>query len=250
MLLNKLKILFRLLWLIGYPTKQHESEQSRMIIAEKVAQLIYSKSFFSEYGRIWLDDKDFFKYYTKFQGKNYHSADRKFFQRSLLNLVENLPGDTAECGVCQGATSWLICDKFKNTDKVHYAFDSFEGLSTPVEEDGKYWQKGDLYATEEVVKKNLEGYKLKLFRGWIPEKFESISDCQFCFVHIDVDLYEPTLASLQFFYPRMVAGGIILCDDYGFSTCPGAKKAFDEYMNDKPEKIIHVPTAQGFIIKN
>jgi hypothetical protein len=69
-------------------------------------------------------------------------------------------------------------------------------------------------------------------------------------VHIDVDLYQPTLDSIRFFYPRLAPGGIILCDDYGYSSCPGAKGAFDEYMKDRPEKIIHAPTGQAFIIKD
>ena len=47
----------------------------------------------------------------------------------------------------------------------------------------------------------------------------------------------------------MVKDGIIVCDDYGFSTCPGAKQAFDEFMKGKPEPIVHVPTGQCFIIK-
>lgn len=54
---------------------------------------------------------------------------------------------------------------------------------------------------------------------------------------------------LEFFYNRVVSGGIILCDDYGFAICPGAKRAFDEYMQDKCENIIHFPTGQGFIMK-
>jgi hypothetical protein len=65
--------------------------------------------------------------------------------------------------------------------------------------------------------------------GWIPDCFSEVVDRSFCFVHIDVDLYEPTLASLEFFGSRMVPGGIIVCDDYGFETCPGARRAGDEF---------------------
>jgi hypothetical protein len=170
---------------------------------------------------------------------------------SLLSLVEHLPGDTAECGVYHGATSDLICKKFQHQQKIHYAFDSFEGLSQPLGMDGSYWHTGDLKASEDIARKNLAPYqeKVKFYKGWIPERFAEVVSNVFCFIHIDVDLYEPTLESLKFFYPKLVSGGIILCDDYGFSTCPGAKLAFDEYMSDKPEKIVHVPTGQAFILK-
>ena len=47
----------------------------------------------------------------------------------------------------------------------------------------------------------------------------------------------------------MNPGGIILCDDYGFLTCPGAKTAMDAFFADKPEEIVNLPTGQGLVIK-
>ena len=85
--------------------------------------------------------------------------------------------------------------------------------------------------------------------GWIPEKFHEVSDVRFCFVHLDVDLFQPTLDSLSFFYDKMSPGGIILCDDYGFITCPGARKAMNSFFADKPEEIVSLPTGQGFVVK-
>lgn len=125
------------------------------------------------------------------------------------------------------------------------------GYLNPLEVDGEYWYEGALTSREEQVQEKLSSFseKLRLYKGWIPKRFDEVSEKKFCFVHIDVDLYQPTLDSISFFYPRLVKGGIILCDDYGFNTCPGAKKAFDEYVKDKPEKIVHVPTGQGFIVK-
>src|SRR5688572_31529904 len=42
----------------------------------------------------------------------------------------------------------------------------------------------------------------------------------------DVDVYQPTRDSLEYFYPRLVTGGILVCDDYGW---PGARKAVDDF---------------------
>ena len=50
----------------------------------------------------------------------------------------------------------------------------------------------------------------------IPTRFDEVADRSFCFVHVDVDLFEPTRESIAFFYPRMVPGGVMLFDDYGF----------------------------------
>jgi O-methyltransferase len=221
----------------------------RFVIATKIAKVFYRELAFTEFARTWTFDRDFLRTFRKLEGNNYHSADRKYFLRASLDLVHRLPGDTAECGVYKGSSSYLICERLAGLDKTHHVFDSFEGLSEPVGIDGKLWSKGDLSAGESVVQATLKGFPVKLYKGWIPARFAQVADKTFCYVHIDVDLFQPTLDSLEFFYPRMVPGGIILCDDYGFLTCPGARQAFNEFMEDKLERIIEVPTGQGFIIK-
>ena len=111
----------------------------------------------------------------------------------------------------------------------------------------------DLQCSIDVVKNNLKEFDeecIYFYPGWIPERFDHVKDRVFSFVHIDVDLYEPTLHSLRFFYPRMEAGGIILCDDYGFTSCPGATAACDLYFKDKQEMMISLPCGGGFIIRS
>jgi O-methyltransferase len=85
--------------------------------------------------------------------------------------------------------------------------------------------------------------------GWIPTRFHDAGDRRFAFVHIDVDLEQPTRDSIEFFYPRLNPGGILLCDDYGFAACPGATRAIDEFLAHKPEKIVALASGGGFIVK-
>jgi hypothetical protein len=100
------------------------------------------------------------------------------------------------------------------------------------------------------VRRNLGRFDFVVYhRGWIPKRFESVAEQAFSFVHLDVDLYQPTLDSLLFFYDRLQPGGILLCDDYGFANCPGARRALDEFFADKVEKIVSLPTGQAFIQK-
>jgi len=163
-------------------------------------------------------------------------------------------GDKAQCGVFKGASSYLICmaNQKVRHEKTHHMFDSFAGLSKPSAVEGGFCSEGDLACSLDVVKANLSEFDedaVRFQRDWIPERFPDVGDQRFSFVHIDVDLYGPTRDSLAFFYPRMQAGGIILCDDYGFTTCPGATVAFDEYLLDKPEPMIGLPCGGGFLIK-
>ena len=65
-----------------------------------------------------------------------------------------------------------------------------------------------------------------------------------------MDLYEPTLASLEFFYPRLVNGGAIILDDYGFNQFPGAKTAVDRFLQKNGHSFFYeVPLGSCFIIK-
>jgi len=171
----------------------------------------------------------------------------------LTRLIEGVPGDTAECGVFEGAGSWLICAANRNGKKKrkHHLFDSFEGLSAPEEADGAYWTKGDLTAGEEVVRTKLKPFEdmIVFHKGWIPDRFPDIEDKKFAFVHVDVDLRQPTYDSLEFFYPRLSPGGVLVCDDYFCTTCPGATEAIDSFLADKPEKMIPLDAGGGFFIK-
>ena len=130
-------------------------------------------------------------------------------------------------------------------------FDSFEGLSEPGDRDGDYWVKGALAVSEDRLHETLAGFThYRVYKGSIPERFGDVADCRFRFVHIDVDLFQPTYNSLAFFFPRMQPGGIILLDDYGFKSCPGAKAAADAYFADKAERLAMLPTGQAFTLKH
>lgn len=208
----------------------------------------------SEDNKLWREDLDFLKQYRKLSPNNPYSQDRKFVLREFVRFTRNVPGVIAECGCFEGASAYFMATEVR--DIPIYLFDSFEGLSAP----GKFdvpsidsalsWNTGDMKASEKKLRENLKGFpNISIKKGWIPERFNEVAEQTFRFVHIDVDLYQPTLDSLDFFYPRLQKGGVILMDDFGFTTCPGAHKAATDFMKNKPEAIIHLPTGQGIIIK-
>ncbi len=129
-------------------------------------------------------------------------------------------------------------------------FDSYSGLSTPGSTDGTHWTEGDLSCGVDQVRNNMAGLEhYSILQGWIPERFNEVEGHSFSFVHMDVDLYQPTFDSIAFFYSRMNKGGIIACDDYGLTSCPGATKAIDEFLADKPEKMVQNSCGGGFMVK-
>jgi len=240
----KLTTPFKLL----YNAYVKNDDRSKFFIAETLFYWFYPKKYFiSDLGSIAYTDKKLIAYYDRFH-THYRGYDKKYIFKNLLNLVENIDADYAECGVYQGASSYLILQKY--TENRLHIFDSFEGLSEPENIDGNYWSRGNLFASEDLVRKNLSEFtNFTLYKGWIPDRFNEVADKKFAFVHIDVDLYQPTLDSIRFFYSRMLPGAVILCDDYGSVVCPGAKRAFDEFFEDKDENIVALPEQQCFIIK-
>ncbi len=201
----------------------------------------------------WWKNEKFNKYLDKFDEREGFNTHRRWMLHQLLRLTEGVPGDTAECGVYLGSSSFLICEANKSSElnRTHHCFDSFQGLSEPAKDvDGQYWGKGYLSVAESNARSNLAPFdNVKFYKGWIPERFNEVGKIEFSFVHIDVDLYEPTKDSIEFFYARMNEGAVCLCDDYGFNTCPGATKAMDEFLSDKPEKMLAMDSGSGFFIK-
>jgi O-methyltransferase len=206
----------------------------------------------------WIDCDEFWNDWNQFDGLKSQRPDRKFVVWSMARSVRSLAGDTAECGVYTGCSTYLMCIASLPFERTHHVFDSFEGLSSPSDEDrpssenAYVWRQGDLAVTEAEVKSKLKRFSfIEYHKGWIPGPFSDVSDRSFRFVHVDVDLYQPTRDSIRFFYDRLVPGGILLCDDYGYHTCAGARRAFDEFVHERSlDPVVHLPTGQGFIVKS
>lgn len=225
----------------------------RFKILRAFAKVVFPEYRFKWPQMAWWTDTSFTAYLKKFGEHNGMNTDRRWMLYQLQRLVENVAGDTAECGVYTGAASFLICTINASTrtfSRHHFAFDSFEGLSVPADIDGAHWTRGDLTCNEEAVARNLQKFqRLTLLKGWIPARFPEVADRRFAFVHIDVDLYQPTRDSIEFFYPRLNDGGVLICDDYGFTSCPGATLACDEFLEGKAEKMLALSGGGGFLIK-
>ena len=86
-----------------------------------------------------------------------------------------------------------------------------------------------------AVKENLKEFAgITYHPGWIPASFTGLPVSSYRFVHVDVDLYDPTLDTLAYFYPRLAPGGLIVSDDYSW---PGARTAINEYCSEQGIKL-------------
>lgn len=230
-------------------------ELVRFNLARDAYKRIWKNSRLPDIGRHIDSDKEFERLFHQVSPEAEYSYERKWDLDQLFKLAKDINGDVAECGTYKGASAFFLGRHIVlgGLSKRLCLFDSFEGLSQPDADDGHWWQLGDLSASTGDVLKTLAPLGdcsfVDLFPGWIPDRFQEVADRRFCFVHIDVDLAQPTLECLRFFYPRMFPGGLIVFDDYGHASCPGVTSVVDEFMAQRPEPVVNLASGGAFILK-
>ena len=201
----------------------------------------------------WVGHPDFQSIYEGAEPYTVVSPDRCYMLISLARYATQLSGDFAECGVFKGGTALLLARVLKNRpEKKLYLFDSFEGLPKIHQEKDQWFSEGQYRADSvEAVAELLKDFRsmIDIRRGWIPQTFRGLEDRLYAFAHLDVDLYQSALDCCNYFYPRMVPGGVLLFDEYAFAAARGEKDAVDEFFADKPESPITLPTGQAIILK-
>lgn len=169
---------------------------------------------------------------------------------SLVRSTSKLGGCMAEFGVSRGGSARLMADS--DPSRPLHLFDTFAGLPAPGDRDTA-WRFGDFHAGQFACSlDNVRGYlgerpNLHFHPGLFPASASGVEHLRFSFVHVDVDLYESSLSALQFFWPRMLAGGVLLSHDY--LTCAGPNRAITVFFADRPEVVIELPGDQAAITK-
>jgi hypothetical protein len=159
-------------------------------------------------------------------------------QRDIIYRCK-MPGNIAEGGVFRGDFAVRLNEYFP--ERTLYLFDTFSGfderdmtienqaaLSEIAMPDNVDYQFHKNTSVERVLKRMPSPDKVVVRPGFFPETTAGIDD-EFCFVNLDFDLYAPTLAGLNFFYPKMVDGGVILVHDFFSDDFRGVAKAITEF---------------------
>jgi hypothetical protein len=195
---------------------------------------------------------------------NERKQQRCYLLHQLLDQsVRKFPRfNVAEFGCWRGHSTLITAEVIKaaDTNSVLHVFDSFEGLSKFRKEDLSQFQPTKAARDAERVhyassidrlRKLTDPYGfVRLHKGWIPDVFEGVDVGVLSFAMIDVDLYEPTLASAFWAYNRLTEGGVIFFDDYGYNCFPGAKKAVDEFLSlVRPTLFVENPMGSAYLVK-
>lgn len=168
-----------------------------------------------------------------------------------------LGGDFVECGTNTGIMSLAVCDyiDFNSTEKDFWLFDTFSGM--PLEQISEEELRGNrdkenemYFDCYELTLENFSQYpRAKLVRGIVPETLCSVPIDSVCYLCIDMNILEPERAALAYFWPKLVAGGVVVFDDYGWSGYKLQKESHDRFAQENGTEILELPTGQGLLIK-
>jgi O-methyltransferase len=186
-------------------------------------------------------------------------------------VLLDIPGEVVELGCHAGLTTVLMkktMNQLQSNKQLH-VYDSFEGLPEKTQFDGELemFEKGSCKSAKETLIQNFTKFHLELphiHEGWFKDTLPTRLPPRVCFAHLDGDFYTSIKESLEYVYPRLSKGAVVIIDDYCdpevhgrimkklnknkknesqklryaiFNLLPGVKKACDEFFTDKPEKV-------------
>ena len=211
----------------------------------------------------WIDDNYFkdtnslLKHRFDFGKKEYSISDsnvdemmyRNYYitycVRNVLKNTENR--NFVECGVANGLSAFFALREIKSTRYEFHLYDSWAVMKTDYLNPNEHIFAGN-YDTLDInlTKNNLKDFEnVKFHCGYLPETLNESAPKLISYLHIDVNSAKTTKEILDFFYPRLVSGGVILFDDYGWLAHDETRKLVDSLFDN----ILKLPTGQAIFYK-
>jgi O-methyltransferase len=165
---------------------------------------------------------------------------------------KNVHGAVAELGVYRGGFAKYISRL--NYDRELYLFDTFTGFSevdVKLERQMKFSEGDQSFSNtsvEYVLKQLDKRQKVTVRKGYFPETAVGLEAEEFALVSIDVDLYNPIVSGIKYFWPRTSRGGFIFVHDYNNPLYPGVKKAVNECVDAFSIPLLPIPDNMGTVV--
>lgn len=168
-----------------------------------------------------------------------------------------LPGDGAfaELGTYRGGCAWMVLSTAAlEPHRRFYLFDTYAGiphdrLTERERTDGLGGRLADTSA----------GYVAELLSPWDPipivcagDVFDTLPATEtgpLAFVHLDLNAAAPTEHALRHCYERLVPGGVVVFDDYGWRGYEDQRERIDAFLADRPEELVALPTGQAVLLR-
>lgn len=162
----------------------------------------------------------------------------------------DIRGSIVECGVWKGGSMMAVAHTLLDLGTENrdlYLFDTFQGMPPPSEDDvnvhghpasdmlamsdksTRVWAISTLEETMAAVQS--VGYpfdRVHFIKGRVEETLPQQAPATIALLRLDMDWKEPTHHALGHLFPRLVSGGVLIVDDYGYWR--GARQATDDYV--------------------
>ena len=158
-------------------------------------------------------------------------------------------GDFVECGCYRGTSARIICDaiEFNKADKDFFLYDVFE-----YPEGGAPFSKMPGMGPtlfDEVKERFADVPRARVIKGLVPDSLVGTAPERIAFLHIDMNNVTPEIAALDLLFERVVPGGLIILDDYGYIPYVAQRDAERDWFKARGYDVLELPTSQGFIIR-
>jgi len=218
----------------------------------------------------FLDDPSFAGAYAAIRGSHqydqYASPHTVAWRlHTLVWAARNglaLNGDFVECGVFKGDFAWVVArvTDFARQPRTFYLYDTFAGFAPAYssaadfpDSPGFFGFADSVYKDPAVYQEVLHKFRdfpnVRIVRGTVPDSLAEAAPDKIAFLHIDLNSPAAEVAALEVLFDRVVPGGSIVFDDYGWHLFRKQKEAEDAFMAARSYRILELPTGQGLVVK-
>lgn len=205
--------------------------------------------------RPWDIDRDFLSVYELIKEHTKVDIFRCYSLWTAVKQAIDLPGDVIEVGVWRGGTGALMAAQLARCapERRIYLADTFTGVVKAGPRDD-YYKGGEHADTERATVEELLGRcgitNATILEGTLPEETASEVTCDsICLCHVDVDVYQSAKDVVDWVWPKLPVGGIVIYDDYGFYGCEGVTALGNEDMERGDRLFLSNLNGQGVLVK-
>lgn len=192
----------------------------------------------------WMADEGFQRVFSTIRGSTLVGVQRCYELWHLVEQVKDLDGDIIEVGVWRGGSGALLAKRssLEHLEAKIYLCDTFEGVVKAGSNDPVYRGGEHSDVTRGSVERLLRSMQLsnvEILEGVFPEETAHLipPDRMFRLCHIDVDVYRSAKDVLAWVWERLVPGGLVVFDDFGFPKCEGVTTLVNE-ESSKPDRLV------------
>ncbi len=203
----------------------------------------------------WRQDRDFLQIYRQVQDRTLVDVYRLWELWTLVEQAAKVGGDVLEIGVWRGGSGTLIARRAADCglEGSVYLCDTFRGVVKAADQDSAYRGGEHADTSQAEVRRFLDQlglHRAVLLPGIFPDETgDRISDRRFALCHIDVDTYQSAADILDWVWPRLNLGGMVVYDDYGFSVCGGVTRHVEEQRRRAGCLVFHNLNGHAVLIK-